>query len=373
MRNPFKYGEIVSKEYFTDRDKEIREITECIRAGQNIFIYSYRRMGKTSLIKKVLSLLSKEVIPIYVDLQKSPTINHFVEVYSAAISQHFLDRKEKLRQVASFFKRVVPSFEIAEDGGWRASFDFSKTSAGVEHALDEVIELPQKIANKYRKRVVVVFDEFQEIEQYNGRVFEKRLRASIQHHNEVCYIFIGSKTHIILDMFSNPERAFYRSALVYPLGFIPDREMMEFICKRFEFTKKSISKELAGKIVKLSLCSPYHIQMLCFHIWSNSGTTIKEKDIDKALDQIMQTQNELYYSWYDSLSMYQRAVILALSQEKGLFSQDAILTYDLKNASTVQASIKALVRNNLIIKADKGYTIFDPFFELWIRKNIAVV
>jgi len=41
----------------------------------------------------------------------------------------------------------------------------------------------------------------------------------------------------------------------------------------------------------------------------------------------------------------------------------------LKNASTVQASIKAFVRNNLIIKADRGYAIFDPFFELWLKRN----
>lgn len=369
MKNPFKYGEAVSKEYFADRDKEIRDITECIKASQNMFIYSYRRLGKTSLIKNVLSTLLKEVIPIYVDLQKAPTTNHFVNVYSAAISEHFLDRKDRLRQVASFFKRVVPSFELAEDGRWRVSFDFSKTSAGVEHALDEVIELPQKIVDKYKKRVVVVFDEFQEIEQYNGRIFERRLRASIQHHNEVCYIFIGSKTNIILDMFSNPDRAFYRSALVYPLNFIPDKEMVEFICERFEFTKKSISEELARRIVKLSHRSPYHTQMLCFHIWSNSRTKIKEKNIEEALEEILHTQNELYYSWYDSLSMYQKAVLVALSHESEIFSQDAILTYDLKNASTVQASIKAFVRNNLIIKADRGYAIFDPFFELWLKRN----
>ncbi len=368
MKNPFKYGETVSGEYFTDRKKEIRDITECIKASQNMFIYSYRRMGKTSLIKNVLSLFKDKITPIYIDLEKSPTINHFLKDYSASISQHFLGTKERLKEIASFFKRVIPSFELSE-GRWKVSFDFSRTTAGIEKALDEVIEIPQKIAERYKRHVVVVFDEFQEIEQYNGKVFEKRLRASIQHQNDVCYIFIGSKTHIILNMFTNPERAFFRSAMVYPLDYIPDNELVEFIQGRFGSTGKAVSESSAKRIVQLSNRSPYHIQLLCFHIWLVSGKKIDETQIDKALDEVLSAQNELYYSWYDSLSLYQKAVLLALSQEREIFSQDVILTYGLKNPSTTQASVKALLRNNRIIKTKEGYDIFDPFFKLWLMKR----
>jgi hypothetical protein len=366
MKNPFKYGETVSGEYFADRKKEMRDIVECIKASQNMFIYSYRRLGKTSLIKNVLSLIKDETIPIYIDLERSPTISHFVKSYSTAISGYFLDTKERLKEITSFFKRVIPSFEFTGEG-WKVSFDFSRTTTGMDKALDEVIEIPQKVAERYKRRVVVVFDEFQEIEQYNGKVFEKKLRASIQHHNDVCYIFIGSKTHIILNMFTNPDRAFFRSAMVYPLDFIPDDELVEFILRRFASTGKSISESLARKIVHFSNRSPYHIQLLCFHIWLVSGKKIDETKIDKALDEVLSAQNELYYSWYDSLSMYQKAVLLALSKEREIFSQDAILTYGLKNASTTQASVKALLRNNLIIKTKEGYAIFDPFFKIWLR------
>ncbi len=373
MKNPFKYGELVTGECFANRQKEIREIRAAIKSAQNVFIYSYRRLGKTSLIKTVLKSLVKDrsIIPIYVDLQRAPSVGQFAETYSAAISQSFITRNEKLQKIGALFKKIIPSFEPTETGGWKVSFDFSKTSKGIERALEEVYELPQKIAKEYQKRVVVIFDEFQEISQYNGLAFEKKLRSFIQHHNEVCYIFMGSKTHLILDMFQNPQRAFYHSAKIYPLPLIPKKELVDFILRRFNFTHKPISQELAYKIVQIAKQSPYHIQMLCSSIWLFSKKQIKEPDIQMGLDEIMHTQNELFYSWYDAVSMHQRAVLSALSQTKEIFSQDVRLTYNLGSSSAVQASIKALIKTNLVIREENKYRVFDPFFEIWLRRNVA--
>ncbi|HDY67969.1 MAG TPA: ATP-binding protein, partial [Candidatus Scalindua sp.] len=155
MVNPFKYGEAVTGEYFCNRIHEIRELTSCIEAAQNVFIYSNRRLGKTSLIKVVMQALATEVITIYVDVHRASSVAQFLEVYSKAISQAFLTRKEKIEKIANFFSRIIPSFEVEKDGSWRVSFDFSRTKSSVERALQEVYELPEKIAEDYKRRVVV--------------------------------------------------------------------------------------------------------------------------------------------------------------------------------------------------------------------------
>ncbi|MEW5766052.1 MAG: hypothetical protein AB1797_00285 [bacterium] len=36
MENPFRYGDIVRGDYFTDREKEIKEICQDMRSSQNI-------------------------------------------------------------------------------------------------------------------------------------------------------------------------------------------------------------------------------------------------------------------------------------------------------------------------------------------------
>ncbi|MCK4249247.1 MAG: ATP-binding protein, partial [Candidatus Omnitrophica bacterium] len=266
MTNPFKFGETVRGDCFANRKKEIKDIREHVKAGQNLFIYSYRRQGKTSLIKNVFETLTKhkEALTIYVDIQKATSQAQFIEVYSSSISKALISKKENLEKISSFFRRIVPSFEIDQTGVWKISFDFSKTKSNLEKTMEEVFEIPQKIASSHKKRVVVVFDEFQEIENLNGKSLEKKIRSFIQHHNDVCYIFMGSKTHIIMDMFNNPERAFYKSAAVYPLNLINENEMENFVINRFSSSGKAISKNLAAEIVKLADNIPYNIQLLSF-------------------------------------------------------------------------------------------------------------
>ncbi|MEW5768137.1 MAG: ATP-binding protein [bacterium] len=358
-------------ECFTNRGKEISELKHYILAAQNVFMYSKRRLGKTSLIKTVLEELSqeKETIAIYVDIQQATSMAQFLEIYSQAISKALITWKEKMEKIASFFSRITPIFEIRPDGQWKVTFDFSKARGSVDRALEEVYELPQKIARSYKKRVVVVFDEFQEVSRLNGEGFEKKLRSFIQHHHEVCYIFTGSKTHIIMQMFADPNRAFYKSAEVYPLEPIPADEMIAFIIERFAVTSKSISENLAKEIIQLSKNSPYHVQMLCWHVWLAAEKGVSQTDIQVGLEEIIHHQNELFYTWYDSVSLSQRAVLRTLARTNQIFSQETILNYNLGSISTVQASIRSLVKNGLVDKDKKGYSLVDPFFQIWLERN----
>ena len=372
MINPFRYGEAVTGKYFCDRIREIQELTSYIKAAQNVFIYSNRRLGKTSLIKVVMEALAKKVITIYVDVHRANSAAQFLEIYSRAISQAFLTRKEKIENIANFFSRVIPSFEMGKDGSWKVSFDFSRTKSSIERALEEVYELPEKIAKDYKKRVVVIFDEFQEISQFNGKQFEKKMRSFIQHHSEVCYIFMGSKTHIILEMFSDPERAFYKSAKVYPLPPISTEELANFICKRFKSSNKKISNLLAKEIVNLSKNIPYCVQMLSSTIWLNASDEVKDSDIKNALEEILLSQNELFYSWHDFCSPHQRAVLNALVKTDEIFSQDARLLYNLGSSASVQTSLRSLMKNGLVTKDNSKYDVVDPFFQIWLERNAAI-
>lgn len=372
MINPFKYGEAVTGEYFCNRTGEIRELTSYIEAAQNIFIYSDRRLGKTSLIKVAMEALAGEVITIYVDVHRASSVAQFLEIYSKAISQAFLTRKEKMEKIANFFSRIIPSFAVEKDGSWTVSFDFSRTKSSVERALEEVYELPEKIAEDYKRRVVVIFDEFQEISQFDGKQFEKKMRSFIQHHSEVCYIFMGSKTHIILEMFSDPGRAFYRSAKVYPLPPICTVELVNFMCKRFKSGSKEISNLLAKKIVELSKNIPYYVQMLSSTIWLNAKDEVKDCDTKNALEEILLSQNELFYSWRDFCSPHQRAVLSALVKIDEIFSQDNRLLCNLGSSASVQTSLKALMKNGLVAKDNGKYHIVDPFFQIWLERNVAI-
>ena len=70
---------------------------------------------------------------------------------------------------------------------------------GSPESVEEILNLPERIAESEGKRFAVVFDEFQEIMRLNGGILEKQIRAAIQHHTHVSYLFAGSKTHMLID------------------------------------------------------------------------------------------------------------------------------------------------------------------------------
>lgn len=50
----------------------------------------------------------------------------------------------------------------------------------------------------------------------NGDKTQRQLRTSIQTHKHIAYLFVGSKKHLIYDMFTNPNLPFYRSGKLFP-------------------------------------------------------------------------------------------------------------------------------------------------------------
>ena len=60
--NPFRFGQVATGWHFTDRARELAEVQEDIKNGQNVVIISPRRYGKTSLIAEARRRLEREVI-----------------------------------------------------------------------------------------------------------------------------------------------------------------------------------------------------------------------------------------------------------------------------------------------------------------------
>ncbi len=59
MRNPFYMQEIPINAPFCDRDEELKELQSYAEAKANVVLFSPRRYGKTSLVKRVRKRLAR--------------------------------------------------------------------------------------------------------------------------------------------------------------------------------------------------------------------------------------------------------------------------------------------------------------------------
>ena len=85
MNTPFVYGRIADKENFTDREQEVKLLTQNFNSLVNTVIISPRRWGKTSLVHKVAKSISdeeKNAIICQVDIFNCRTEEEFYIVFA---------------------------------------------------------------------------------------------------------------------------------------------------------------------------------------------------------------------------------------------------------------------------------------------------
>lgn len=378
MKNPFVYGEEVAEETFCNRKEEMKELTRDIRSCQNVLIFSPRRMGKTSLIKEVLKQVEREnILTVYVDLYPAITKEHFVEIFAKAISKSL---KGKVERVVDILKRLFPYLipkvvARGEEEGFEFEFDFDR-SKNIASILDTLLSAPGKIATERKKTIVVVFDEFQEITNYQDEEIERKMRSVFQAHRNVGYIFMGSKKHLLYELFYNPNRPFYKSCKHIPLGRISEPDLFEFIRAKFEEGGIKIDKRLIGQIINLSECHPYYVQFLCHIVWDEAieQGIVESQTINLALEKLLKRESTAYTILWDSLSQKQKKLLMALACEErsDVYSNEFLNRYNLGSASGIQKALRALIEKDVLDRENGKYLIVDIFFKRWIRKSIAL-
>ena len=268
MRNPFEYGGVVDRGAFCNREREKADLRRAIENREKLFVFAERRLGKTSLVQQVLGELpSKGYVCAYVDLWPTDSEATFVTALAKAITTAMSHSVANLLETAKkFFGTLAPSVTINQEGRPELSFGVSR-QARPGPALDEVLATPAEVARDGRRRVVVVFDEFQQILDYESDQVERKLRSAVQTQRDVACLFLGSRKHLIQKMFMDRSRPLYRAGGHYPLGPIAEDHWVPFIGKRFAAADKAIRPEAIHSIWTLTHGHPFYTQHLCHALW----------------------------------------------------------------------------------------------------------
>ena len=378
MGNPFQYGGVVSGDAFCNRKKEIEELLGAMESGEKLFVYSERRFGKTSLIRLALGKLSKtKYVSAYVDLWPTDGTFSFAAVTAKAIAESMGSRAEKILEIAkSFFGRLSPSITVNEQGMPEVTFGIKKFGeSGPE--LEEVLKAPARIAAQKKRKVVVVFDEFQQILEYGNDIVERQLRSIIQNQPDVSYIFLGSRRHLIQKMFLDRSRPLYRSGGHYPLGPIQEKDWSLFIRKKFIEEGKNIEDEQIHSICRLTEGHPFYTQHLCHVLWDacEAKGKITEDLIQTAVKTLLDHESYAYANLWEFFALNQRRFLKGLASEpSGVkpFASDFIQRHGLRSASNAQRAIEPLLERDIIDRDNGSFIIIDRFFKIWIQKRALV-
>jgi hypothetical protein len=376
VRNPFVYGEVVPAAAFVNRTDELDRLVGDLAAGQKIFLISPRRYGKSSLIRHALAAMARRgAITIDVTVASFSSYVAFLEGYARAL----IAAETRSDRARTWLRDVIRSVraEVRTDPGTTAlsvSFPTARTDREISRLAQEVFTLPARLAHARGRRVVVALDEFQAIAGFNGGSVEHALRAAVQHQNEVGYVFAGSEPSLMERMLG-PKRPFYKAGPVMRLEKIPADEFAAFIESRFVRSGIRPEDGLGAAIVELAGNLPYDVQRLAHETWDHVRAAVKRRatldDLHQALTRLLAEQQMMFEGVWQRLTLGQRAVLRAVVLEEGreLLAADVRSRHRLGGASTVQAALAALVRDDLVTREGDRYAVVDSLLREWVARR----
>ena len=356
MKNPFKFGTIVSDDYFTNRQVEYERLSQIIASSNHIILIAPRRFGKTSLVSKVVANANRPVL--WLDLQLLTNMGDFA---TQLLKQLFKKYPfEKLKFMISNF-RIVPLLSIDPVTN-NVEIGFQPRVDSFVH-LEDVLNLIEKLGEE-KTRPIVVFDEFQELRLLD-KSLEKRLRSVIQFHKNINYVFMGSAESMMKQIFENKKSPFYHFGQLFTLNKIPYSNFFGFLQSRFaSITDKSI--EITEKILEFSHCHPYYTQQLAFHIWSAlERENYSENIVNETVDNIVLLHDNDFERLWSNFNSTDKRVLIELAFEQINLLSTPVLYKSTTASSTVFSALKRLTEKGILIKTEK-YEIDDPFFRNWI-------
>lgn len=359
--NPFKFGKIVEDDFFTDRVEELEKVKQFLDSENNLILISPRRFGKSSLVKKALVQLQRPSIVI--DLMKvlSP-----VDLAAQILKGIFkIKPMEKLKHQLSHF-RVLPTVSVNPvTDAIDVSF-LPSTQAAV--ILEDALSLVEKISAP-ENRIIVVLDEFQEVENI-AKGLSRQLRAIMQSQKNINYVFMGSQESMMTEIFERKKSPFYHFGELMHLHKIPYDDFYLYITQRMP-EKNGCSAEdrmvfmdeTAKSILMFTKCHPYYTQQLSSAVYNLvQYNNIYDNVVETAISRQVEEHDLDYERLWMNLNLTDRKILAALSHQGGGIN-DANL-----RVSTTYSALQRLVKKGYVIKTE-SFEVEDPFFCRWISQR----
>jgi uncharacterized protein len=379
MDNPFVYGEVVPGEAFVDREAELDRLVADLGSGQKVFLISPRRYGKSSLIRQTLeSLRRRGALALEVTVSSYSSYLAFLEGYARAIAtvESKWERARTWLMDAIASTRPEIRYEPKETGLGRFSVAFPQvtTARDLNRLANEVFTLPGKLATERKRTVVIALDEFQAIDSFNGGSVEHALRAAAQHQRQVGYVFAGSEPSL-MDKMIGPRRPFYKAGPVMRLQKISPTLFGDFIAQRFVKTGMKPEAGVAEAIVDLAGNLPYDVQRLAHEAWDDvrakGGRKVTLEDLHGTLTRLLSEQETIFEALWQRLTLQQRATLRAVVLQGGreIHSADARFRHRLGGPSTIQKSLAALTKQDVLLKEGPRYVVVDSLLREWVARR----
>jgi hypothetical protein len=279
------------------RVDDVDRMAQALIGGRNLVVAGPRRTGKTSVCDAALEVCAASGgYVVAVDLFYLADAASLAEALTIAALSNRSGLKRALTRAADARGRAwdllseAATFRMHQDLG-EGGIDLElplvprRAEAAPAEALSTAMRLLQALAERDGKRMVVFFDEFQEITRgLYGEVDEvtKSMRAVLQRSPNVSTVFAGSIEHLMRDLFSPSDRALSQFGSFFTLAEITTDEWSAGIRERLARDGCTITDTALGRLVGLGDGHPRSTMLLAQHAHDDARAEVT-REIDDGL------------------------------------------------------------------------------------------
>jgi hemerythrin len=359
--NPYLTGRPVqSPEMFFGRRDILEWIKKRLCANNIIILYGQRRTGKTSTLFQLKNVVYKDTaVPVFLTLQ----------------SVMGSDRN------LFFFHMANDLYKSIKDKTNLSPPEMEDFKTDPQYQLELFLETAVKKIKD--KPIIYLIDEFDGLFQM---IKEKRmepsvldnLRSIVQHFQQVWFLLAG--THALKHAAADYQSALFNIATFEKIGSLDEKDAKDLVTKplaeHIEYEPYAVDK-----IISLTNCHPYFIQVICFelvfYLETNQLHRVTVKEVNLVVDEILKKGSSHFDHYWEYLTEAEQRFLSLLAENikeyESFISMDRARDFcqgKFKPGVDIYKLISGLIEKDLLLEKkyrDKRHIgFFMDFFKRWI-------
>jgi hypothetical protein len=240
-----------------------------------------------------------------------------------------------------------------------------------QSSLLERLALPVRLHQRWGTRVLVVFDEFQDVFTAATNA-DAIIRSEIQHHADAAsYVFAGSSVGMMHALFTDRKRAFYAQARPVELPLLPPEETAEYIAGRFATSDRDVGAAL-GPLLEVAAGHPQRTMLLAHALWDATpgGGAADEATFAVAEQRVAEELLGEFTTIWRELPAGQRRSLVDLAAGDPPYSRHS--AGGGSKGGAVASALDGLAERGDVARDPArrgGYRIVDPLLAAWVRQG----
>ncbi len=344
---------------------------------QNMAIVGPQSLGKTSLILNLLRHYNdNKIIPIYISL-KPRSLEVFAKNFMGILLYQFLMSEQKKLEDNFDFLVSVSRPKIPKTV--RAITHINKLlkeSAPKDEIFSLILELPQFLYDETKKPILLIFDEFQNLDNFGLEKPYFELSNKIMVQKNTMYIMLSSSSHQAYNILNKKLSLLFGNFEIINLQPLDTKTAGSFITKRMGNVK--INGELKRFLIYLTGGYPFYLNIITeqikFLCHDGKIDKVTEKIVIIALGETLRKNhgilNQYFNNKYHGLlninqSNLYPAILLSLA--KGIKKPSQISKHINRKTAEVNRHINKLIQWDVTTKNGVFNCINDPLLAHWLK------